>query len=210
MMIHAAHEVVHRRSASTLRRTVERLPAESRRAMLSGLEEPRPIIAGAYSAGPAVCPALAAYRRGARTGYGDFAHAWDRYTRGRGVRQASDEELATLVAILQHSLDADGRRTHRMPGRRNGWAGRVREAEAILENGHPAAAAGNAAGHANGRAEGNGRQAVDDRVEPHGRSTRSGAADGNGAAGGNGHPAANGRPPGDGRAERAPRRHQRA
>ncbi len=155
-MMRTARELVHRRSTGTLRRAVERLPAESRQAMLAGLEEERPIIAGAYSAGPAVCPALAAYRRGARTGYGEFAHAWDRYTRGRGVRQASEEELSTLITMLQESLEADGRRTHRLPGRRNGWAGRVREAEAILERGRPGAVGSNGAGHSNGHTSGNG------------------------------------------------------
>src|SRR5919199_9997 len=147
-MMSAAHGLVSRRSATALRRTVERLPEESRRAM---------------SAGPAMCPALAAYRRGARTGYGDFAHAWDRYARGRGVRQASEEELATLIGILRDSMDADGRRTHGLPGRRNGWAGRAREAGAILENGRPVAAGGN------GRPEASGAGGGDSAAASNGR-----------------------------------------
>jgi hypothetical protein len=75
----------------------------SRRAMLAGLGED-PIIAGAYSAGPAICPALAAYRRGAHTHYSDFARAWDRYARGRGIRRARQDDLASLVAMLRSSL----------------------------------------------------------------------------------------------------------
>jgi hypothetical protein len=75
--------------------------------MLEGLGE-GPIIAGAYSVGAAQCPGLAAYRRGARTGYSDFAKAWDRYARGRGVRRARRDDVATLVAMLRASLAAEG------------------------------------------------------------------------------------------------------
>ena len=71
--------------------------------MLQGLGEDT-IIAGAYSVGSARCPGLAAYRRGARTGYSEFATAWDRYVRGRGVRRAPGDDVATLVAMLRASL----------------------------------------------------------------------------------------------------------
>ena len=71
--------------------------------MLQGLGEDT-IIAGAYSVGSARCPGLAAYRRGARTGYSEFATAWDRYVRGRGVRRARGDDVATLVAMLRASL----------------------------------------------------------------------------------------------------------
>jgi hypothetical protein len=101
-----AGELSHRRRRKALQRAIERLPGDSRRAMLAGLEED-PIIAGAYSAGPAVCPALAAYRRGARTGYTEFAQAWDRFARGRGVRRARRDDLATLVELLRAGLPAD-------------------------------------------------------------------------------------------------------
>ena len=97
--------LLHRRRTRALQRAVERLPVESRRAMLAGLGE-RPIIAGAYQVGAATCPGLAAYRHGARTGYSDFAKVWDRYARGRGIRRARGEDVATLVTMLRASLAA--------------------------------------------------------------------------------------------------------
>jgi hypothetical protein len=75
--------------------------------MLQGLGEDT-IIAGAYSVGPARCPGFAAYRRGARTGYSQFATAWDRYARGRGVRRVRGDDVATLVAMLRASLATEG------------------------------------------------------------------------------------------------------
>jgi hypothetical protein len=101
-----AGDLLHRKRVRALQRAVERLPVESRRAMLQGLGED-PIIAGAYSVGPARCPGFAAYRRGARTGYSEFARAWDRYARGRGVRRARGDDVATLVALLRASLAAE-------------------------------------------------------------------------------------------------------
>src|ERR687885_1434818 len=98
-----AGSLLQRRRVRALQTAVDRLPPESRRAMLKGLGEDT-IIAGAYSVGPARCPGLAAYRRGARTGYREFATAWDRYVRGRGVRRAPGEDVATLVAMLRASL----------------------------------------------------------------------------------------------------------
>ena len=98
-----ATTLLHRKRTSTLQGAVERLPASSRRAMLQGLGEDT-IIAGAYSVGSARCPGLAAYRRGARTGYSEFATAWDRYVRGRGVRRARGDDVTTLVAMLRASL----------------------------------------------------------------------------------------------------------
>jgi hypothetical protein len=101
-----AAEVLQRRRERTLQDAVERLPHDSRRAMLKGLGE-GPIIAGAYKVGPAKCPGLAAYRHGARTGYTEFAKAWDRYVRGRGVRRARNDDIATLVAMLRAGLPAE-------------------------------------------------------------------------------------------------------
>jgi hypothetical protein len=95
--------MLHRKRVRALQRAVERLPVSSRRAMLEGLGEDA-IIAGAYAVGPARCPGFAAYRRGARTGYSEFATAWDRYARGRGVRRARNDDIATLTAILRASL----------------------------------------------------------------------------------------------------------
>ena len=102
-----ASSLLHKKRASALQRAVDRLPVTSRRAMLQGLGEDT-IIAGAYSVGSARCPGLAAYRRGARTGYSEFAKAWDRYARGRGVRRARGDDVATLVAMLRASLAAEG------------------------------------------------------------------------------------------------------
>ena len=98
-----AGSLLQRRRVRALQTAVDRLPAESRRAMLRGLGEDT-IIAGAYSVGPARCPGLAAYRRGARTGYADFAKAWDRYARGRGIRRVRNDDVTTLVAMLRASL----------------------------------------------------------------------------------------------------------
>jgi hypothetical protein len=98
-----AASLLHRKRISALQRAVDRLPASSRRAMLQGLGEDT-IIAGAYSVGSTRCPGLAAYRRGARTGYSEFATAWDRYVRGRGVRRVRGDDVATLVAMLRASL----------------------------------------------------------------------------------------------------------
>jgi hypothetical protein len=102
-----AGDLLHRKRVRALQRAVERLPVESRRAMLEGLGQD-PIIAGAYAVGPARCPGFAAYRRGARTGYSEFATAWDRYARGRGVRRVRDDDVTTLVAVLRASLATEG------------------------------------------------------------------------------------------------------
>jgi hypothetical protein len=102
-----AGDLLHRKRVRALQHAVEGLPVSSRRAMLDGLGE-GDIIAGAYSVGPAKCPGFAAYRRGARTGYSDFAKAWDHYARGRGVRRARGDDVATLVAMLRASLAAEG------------------------------------------------------------------------------------------------------
>ena len=101
-----AGDLLHRKRVRALQAAVDRLPVSSRRAMLDGLGE-GDIIAGAYSVGPAKCPGFAAYRRGARTGYSEFAKAWDRYARGRGVRRARRADVATLVAMLRASLAAE-------------------------------------------------------------------------------------------------------
>src|ERR671932_2801851 len=98
-----AANLLHKKRTHALQRAVDRLPLSSRRAMLQGLGEDT-IIAGAYSVGPARCPGLAAYRRGARTGYSEFAKAWDRYARGRGIRRVRNDDVTTLVAMLRASL----------------------------------------------------------------------------------------------------------
>ena len=148
-----AGELSHRRRTRALQRAIERLPGDSRRAMLAGLEED-PIIAGAYSAGPAVYPALSAYRRGARTGYTEFAQAWDRFARGRGIRRARKDDLATLVAMLRtdlpaeeppagtNGLGANGNGNGRAPvAAPQGFSGNGHAPVATNGNGHPPAPA---------------------------------------------------------------------
>jgi hypothetical protein len=110
-----AGDLLHKNRVRTLQRAVEGLPLHSRRAMLQGLGEDT-IIAGAYSVGPARCPGFAAYRRGARTGYSEFAAAWDRYVRGRGIRRARTDDVATLVTMLHVSL-AEQAGTDQLAGR---------------------------------------------------------------------------------------------
>jgi hypothetical protein len=102
-----ARELLREKRLRSLQHAVEGLPVESRRAMLEGLGD-GPIIAGAYSVGAARCPGLAAYRHGARTGYSDFARAWDRYAHGRGVRRVRNDDLSTLVTMLRASVAAEG------------------------------------------------------------------------------------------------------
>jgi hypothetical protein len=99
-----------RRPAHELRIAIDCLPLDSRKAMLEGVRANR-IIVGAYVDGEGgVCPMLAAHRRGRRTSLASFARAWDRYTRARRPRLASERELRTLSTMLEASiaLDAPG------------------------------------------------------------------------------------------------------
>jgi hypothetical protein len=50
---------------------------------------------------------LAAHRRGRRTSLASFARAWDRYTRARRPRPASERELRTLRTMLEASIALD-------------------------------------------------------------------------------------------------------
>jgi hypothetical protein len=124
-----AASLLHKKRISALQRAVDRLPVTSRRAMLQGLGEDT-IIAGAYSVGSARCPGLAAYRRGARTGYSEFATAWDGYVRGRGIRRAEGDDVATLVAMLRASLAADATLDLERPGDLRGL-GEQQDAEQV-------------------------------------------------------------------------------
>jgi hypothetical protein len=92
-----------------LRRAIDCLPVGTREAMLAGVRAEQPIIVGAYVDGEGgVCPMLAAHRRGGRTDFLCFAHAWDRFTgAGRRPRRASKRELGVLVAHLEASLLED-------------------------------------------------------------------------------------------------------
>jgi hypothetical protein len=90
-----------------LRRAIDRLPAQTRTAMLEGIRA-NPIIVGAYTDNRGgICPMLAAHRNGGRTTLLAFAAAWDRYAGARRVRQASRRELAVLERELVASLETD-------------------------------------------------------------------------------------------------------
>ena len=96
-----------RRPAHELRIAIDCLPLDSRKAMLEGVRVNR-IIVGAYvDRDGGVCPMLAAHRHGRRTSLASFARAWDRYTRARKPRPASERELCTLRTMLEASIALD-------------------------------------------------------------------------------------------------------
>jgi len=152
-----AVEVLQRKRVRTLQQAVDRLPAESRRAMLQGLGD-GPIIAGAYKIGPARCPGLAAYRHGARTGYTEFAKAWDRYVRGHGVRRAREDDIATLITMLRTGLPRDA---EAVPTNGNG-AGPHMNGDGSQANGAVPHTNGAAAGTNGDRANGDGLERARD------------------------------------------------
>lgn len=99
-----------RRPAQRLRQAVDCLPAETKRAMLEGIDSNR-IIVGSYTdRDGGICPMLAAHRHGGRTSLASFAKAWDRYTgASHRARPATERELRTLRAMLEVSLEWDER-----------------------------------------------------------------------------------------------------
>lgn len=91
-----------------LRRAIDCLPVETRVAMLQGVRS-NDIIVGAYTTRDGgVCPMLAAHRCGGRTSLISFARNWDRFTRAKRARRATQRELRILVAHLEASLLAEG------------------------------------------------------------------------------------------------------
>ena len=96
-----------RSSVEDLRLAIDCLPLRTREAMLDGIRT-HEIIVGAYSdrAG-GVCPMLAAHRCGGRTSFISFARAWDRFTRAKRARAATERELRALEAHLIASLLAE-------------------------------------------------------------------------------------------------------
>jgi len=97
----------NRRPAHELRIAIDCLPLDTRKAMLEGVNWNR-IIVGAYvDRQGGVCPMLAAHRNGGRTSLASFARAWDRYTRVRKPRPASERELLTLGTMLEASIALD-------------------------------------------------------------------------------------------------------
>ena len=96
-----------RRPAHELRIAIDRLPLATRKAMLEGMDL-NTIIVGAYvDRNGGVCPMLAAHRNGGRTSLASFARAWDRYTRPRRPRPATERELRTLRTMLEASIALD-------------------------------------------------------------------------------------------------------
>lgn len=89
-----------------LRSAIDRLPVDTRRAMLDGVRA-HPIIVGAYvDSDGGICPMLAAHRHGGRTTFLPFAQAWDRLGGTRRARRATRRELHILTAQLEASLRA--------------------------------------------------------------------------------------------------------
>jgi hypothetical protein len=96
-----------RRPAHELRIAIDCLPLATRKAMLEGMDL-NTIIVGAYvDRDGGVCPMLAAHRNGGRTSLASFARAWDRYTRPRRPRPATERELRTLRTMLEASIALD-------------------------------------------------------------------------------------------------------
>jgi hypothetical protein len=99
--------VRRRRPAQELRTAIDCLPLQTRKSMLGGVDTNR-IIVGAYvDRSGGICPMLAAHRNGGRTDVASFARAWDRYTRARKPRPASERELRTLRTMLEASIALD-------------------------------------------------------------------------------------------------------
>jgi hypothetical protein len=99
-----------RATVDQLRQAIDRLPRDSRSAMLQGIAT-NPIIVGAYTSPDGICPMLAAHRQGGRTPLIAFAEAWDAYAyRGTSrwrrprSRRATDRELLVLRCHLEASL----------------------------------------------------------------------------------------------------------
>jgi hypothetical protein len=83
------------------------MPQGTREAMLEAVENDR-IIVGAYTDSQGgVCPMLAAHRHGGRTNLASFAHAWDRYTKAKKPRPATEREVRTLRTMLEESIALD-------------------------------------------------------------------------------------------------------
>jgi hypothetical protein len=90
-----------------LRQAIDRLPRDTRAAMLDGIRQ-NDVIVGAYTDRGGICPMLAAYRAGGRAGCISFANAWDAFAfrgaRKRLARRATRRELLVLTSHLEASL----------------------------------------------------------------------------------------------------------
>jgi hypothetical protein len=131
-----------------LRLAVRCLPRHTREAMLRGIRD-NDIIVGAYvDRRGGVCPMLAAHRNGGRTDFLAFAHAWDRFSRARGPRPATERELATLEGFLRAAAAADAQTGlgEAIADHQRVWRDRrAREARDAADNGWGWLASGDAA-----------------------------------------------------------------
>jgi hypothetical protein len=92
-------------SVERLRLAIDCMPVATREAMLAGVRSNARIIVGAYvDREGGECPMLAAHRRGGRTDLLSFAKSWDRFTRARGSRAATEREVGILITQLEDSL----------------------------------------------------------------------------------------------------------
>jgi hypothetical protein len=100
----------HQATIEDLRRAIDRLPRDTRAAMLDGIRQ-NDVIVGAYANRAGICPMLAAYRAGGRAGCISFANAWDAFAfrgaRKRLARRATRRELLVLTSHLEASLLGD-------------------------------------------------------------------------------------------------------
>lgn len=95
-----------RDAIAELRRAIDRLPTDTRRAMLDGVRA-NPIVVGAYTdSDGGICPMLAAHRHGGRHTHLPFARAWDHLAGARRTRLATRRELRILIGQLEASLVA--------------------------------------------------------------------------------------------------------
>ena len=95
---------MRRSSRNDLRLAVDCLPRHTSVAMLEGIQG-NDIIVGAYTdRRGGVCPMLAAHRNGGRTDFLAFAKAWDRFTKAKRPRRATEREVSVLVGYLRASL----------------------------------------------------------------------------------------------------------
>lgn len=91
-----------------LRNAIDRLPRETREAMLEGIRT-NPIVVGAYTDNAGgICPMLAAHRSGSRVDYLPFARSWDAFAHARRVRRATRREVRVLEQMLVASLGDPG------------------------------------------------------------------------------------------------------
>lgn len=72
--------------------------------MFSALSDEELIVGGYADRRGRICPAVAAFRRGARSCVGAFPGAWDDFGRARRPRLATSRELEILRALLEESL----------------------------------------------------------------------------------------------------------